>query len=355
MVEVPTPFLVFLGDADSLVDAKTGAGVARWSPDKVVGEYGIAGRSFSIGLPRMTPAEARLRGARSVLIGVAPDGGQLPERWLPPLLDAIDAGLHVVSGLHTRLSSVPALAERARVRGVTLHDVRHAAWVPQVGTGRKRSGRRLLTVGTDCALGKKYTALALAHCLTVRGVSATFRATGQTGILISGAGIAVDAVVADFVAGAAEALSPDADPAHWDVIEGQGSLFHPSYAGVALGLLHGSQPDAIVVCHDPTRTHVDGLPGFELPKLEETIELNLRLGARTSPSIRCVGVSLNTAALTPQARARVLAETEQRLGLPCVDPIATSVDAIVDRLLANVDGRTGEGEARAARLDARRA
>src|SRR6476646_7999989 len=133
------------------------------------------------------------------------------------------------------------------------------------GTGLKRLGRRLLTVGTDCALGKKYTALALARAFTTRGVAADFRATGQTGILIAGSGVPMDAVVADVEAGAAKLLSPDAAPQHWDVIEGQGSLFHPAYAAVTLGLLHGSQPDMFVVCHQPSRTHVLGYPTFALP------------------------------------------------------------------------------------------
>ncbi len=136
-----------------------------------------------------------------------------------------------------------------------------------IATGRKRSGRRLLTVGTDCALGKKYTALALARAFAARGVPTDFRATGQTGIMIAGAGIPMDAVVADFEAGAAEMLSPDAPPDHWDVIEGQGSLFHPSYACVSLGLLHGSQPDVIVVCHEPGRTGIVGLDAYRLPGL----------------------------------------------------------------------------------------
>src|SRR5262249_32333711 len=150
--------------------------------------------------------------------------------------------LDIISGLHAPLDTIEGLADIARQHGVTLHDIRRPRTSFPVGTGERRTGKRLLTVGTDCALGKKYTALAVAKAMRGRGVTADFRATGQTGIMISGAGIAVDAVVADSIAGAAEALSPDADPGHWDIIEGQGSLFHPSYAGVTLGLLHGSQP-----------------------------------------------------------------------------------------------------------------
>ena len=180
---------------------------------------------------------------------------------------------------------------------------------------------RLLTVGTDCALGKKYTALAIARGFAARGVDADFRATGQTGIMIAGSGIALDAVVADFAAGAAEMLSPDADPAHWDVIEGQGSLFHPSYSGVSLALLHGSQPDVIIVCHDASRTALLGYPDYKLPSVEEVIELNLRLGSRTNDDIRCGGVTINTSSLGPAEADALLDRESGRLGLPVADPI----------------------------------
>ena len=188
-----------------------------------------------------------------------------------------------------------------------------------VATGRKRSGKRLLTVGTDCALGKKYTALAIARAFEQRGIDADFRATGQTGIMIAGGGMPMDAVVADFEAGAAEMLSPDAAPDHWDVIEGQGSLFHPAYAGVSLGLLHGSQPDVIVVCHEPGRTHMLGHPEFALPTIEETIDLNLRLGRRTNPAIRCGGVSLNTSQLSASEAQKLMRPRASACG--CRSPI----------------------------------
>src|SRR5262249_10280049 len=161
----------------------------------------------------------------------------------------------------------------------------------------KRSGQRLLTVGTDCALGKKYTALALVAAFRKRGVDADFRATGQTGIMISGGGIPLDAVISDFAAGAAEMLTPDAAPDHWDVVEGQGSLFHPSYAGVSLALLHGTQPDVLVLCHEVGRERLAGLEEYATPDLQEAIGLNLILGRRTNQQIRCAGISLNTSIL----------------------------------------------------------
>ncbi|HSG90035.1 MAG TPA: DUF1611 domain-containing protein, partial [Pseudomonadales bacterium] len=332
MLELPTPYLAFLGDARDPLDIKTARGVRDWAPERLVGQWSLDGCTLSLDLPPMTPAMARQAGARSLLIGVAPFGGQIPPGWIPALCMAMDAGLAVVSGLHQRLGSIPELAAAADRNDVALVDVRHGTPLTAVATGRRRSGRRLLTVGTDCALGKKYTALALAKAMAARGMDCDFRATGQTGILIAGAGIAIDAVVADFVAGAAEQLSPDAQAAHWDLIEGQGSLFHPAYAGVSLGLLHGSQPDLFVLCHDPARLHVDGYPDHPLPELEEAIDLHLRLGRRTNPDLRCLGISLNTSGLAEGERDAALAGTAARLGLPCVDPLRTGVDALVDAL-----------------------
>src|SRR5690606_11364349 len=168
-----------------------------------------------------------------------------------------------------------------------------------------------------------------------RGVSADFRATGQTGIMIAGRGIPMDAVVSDFEAGAAELLSPDADPQHWDVIEGQGSLFHPAFAAVSLRLLHGSQPDVIVMCHQPGRLQMAGTAGYRLPPLEDAIELTLKLGSRTNPRIRCAGVSLNTAHMQLEDAAEHMAQEEARLGCPVADPIrgGAALERLVDACL----------------------
>jgi uncharacterized NAD-dependent epimerase/dehydratase family protein len=243
------------------------------------------------------------------------------ETWIPLLREALDAGLDLVSGLHAKLRDVPQLNEAAARSGRRLIDVRVPPPSIPIATGRKRSGKRLLTVGTDCALGKKYTALALAQAFAERGLAVDFRATGQTGILIAGRGMPMDAVVSDFEAGAAEVLSPDAAHAHWDVIEGQGSLFHPAYAAVSLGLLHGSQPDVFVVCHEPGRHYLVGHPEFALPSVADTIDLTVRLGRRTNPAIRCGGISLNTAALDARAAGELLARESAQLGLPAADPI----------------------------------
>ncbi|HEX7114572.1 MAG TPA: DUF1611 domain-containing protein [Steroidobacter sp.] len=334
-VQLPQPYLLFLGDVGSAPYAKTAFGLRDWAPDRCVGEYALGDVQVTTGLPRLSPEEGYARGARSLVIGVAAIGGVIAPSWLPALQRALEAGLDIVSGMHTRLEEVPSLRETAQRLGRRLINVREPPRGLPVANGRKRSGKRLLTVGTDCALGKKYTALSLTRAFRARGVEADFRATGQTGILIAGRGIPIDAVVADFVAGAAEVLTPDAPAGHWDIVEGQGSIFHPSYSGVSLGLLHGTQPDVIVVCHEAGRRHVVGLENFPLPDLDEAIELHLQLARLTNPSVRCAGVSLNTSAL-PDAQANELIEAESaRLGLPVADPIRGGVpfERLVDSCL----------------------
>jgi uncharacterized NAD-dependent epimerase/dehydratase family protein len=321
LLDLPQPYLLFLGDTTEAAFAKTAFGLRDWARDRCIGEWSCGGGTVTTGLPRLSPKEARARGARSLLIGVANIGGAINDSWMPSLLDGLESGLDLISGMHSKLADSPQLKSVAERRGRRLIDVRTPPANLPVGTGRKRSGKRLLTVGTDCALGKKYTALSLTRAFVGRGVAADFRATGQTGIMISGSGIPLDAVVADFAAGAAEILSPDAPADHWHVIEGQGSLFHPGYAGVSLALLHGSQPDVIVVCHQPGRDLVMGVQGYALPSIEETIDLNLRAGRRTNPNIRCAGVALDTSKLEPAAARELMDAESRRLGLPVADPI----------------------------------
>jgi uncharacterized NAD-dependent epimerase/dehydratase family protein len=329
------PYLLFLGDVQDKLTAKTAFGLKDWCPEDVLGEWSLPGCGVTLGLARVSPQEAAARGAGSIVVGIAPTGGTLPPHWVAELRAAADAGLDVVSGLHTRLTSFPELVQAASRRGIRLIDVRHSDQRYGAASGRKRGGKRVLTVGTDCALGKKYTALALAKDLRRRGVAATFRATGQTGIMISGEGIAIDAVIADFVAGAAEHLSPDNAPDHWDVIEGQGSLFHPAYAGVTLGLLHGSQADAIVLCHDPSRRTIDEYPDFPIPNLQTAIDDYLRAGRLTNSAIRCVGVSINSSSLSAAESTEYFRRLSAELGLPVCDPVRTGVDAIAAALLAS--------------------
>ncbi len=326
------PYLLFLGDVPDQLAAKTASGIVHWRPERCFGQLRLPGCRADLGLPDRTVAEARAAGVRTFVIGVANSGGILAESWTESILEAIAAGMDVASGLHMKLADMPRIAEAARARGVRLLDVRHPDRRFATGTGRRRSGRRLLTVGTDCSCGKMYTALAIEREMKRRGMKATFRATGQTGIMIAGEGVAIDAVVADFISGAVEWLAPDNEPDHWDVIEGQGSLFHPAFAGVSLGLLHGAQPDALVLCHEPTRRHMRGLPHQPLPDLEECMELNLRTARLTNREARFLGVSVNSSGLSEGERDRLFAELGERTGLPVVDPFVTGVGALVDRL-----------------------
>ena len=334
MISIPTGYLLFLGDARDRLTAKTAGGILQWRPEICIGQLRLDGETVDLGIPDLTPAQARAAGAGSLVIGVAPVGGRIEPAWRAALIEALEAGLDLVSGLHMRLADDAQLVAAAEAAGRRLHDVRHSGGPYAVATGRKRSGKRVLTVGTDCAIGKKYTALAIHKAMVARGMDASFRATGQTGIIIAGGGVAIDTIVSDFAAGAAEALSPDNDQDHWDVIEGQGSLFHPSYAAVSLALLHGSQPDAIVLCHDPARTHIDGFPDFELPTLEACIEANLAAARLTNKAVRAAGIALDTSRLSASDRGRIFDQIATRTGLPVVDPIATGTDAIVDRLLS---------------------
>ena len=332
---LPGPHLLFLGDITEAGYAKTAFGLRDWAPERCVGEFRCDGATVTAGLPSMTPAEAAAKGARSMVIGVANAGGVIPDIWLGPMLQAMEAGLDIISGMHVRMWEIVRLRNAATMLGRRLIDVREPPTGIKVATGRPRSGKRLLTVGTDCALGKKYTALALTRAFRQRGVDVDFRASGQTGIMIAGRGIPMDAVVSDFAAGAAEMLSPDAADDHWDIVEGQGSLFHPAYAGVSLALLHGSQPDVVVVCHQPGRESMLGHPGYALPSIEDTIALALQLGRRTQPGIRCGGVSLNTAHLDAAQAERMIAAESDRLGCAVADPIrgGAAFDALVDACL----------------------
>ncbi len=333
-MKIPGKYLLFLGGAASKLDAKTAYGMADWAADRCIGQWRLPSCEIDLGLADMDFAAAHAAGARTLVIGVSPFGGALAPEWVDPLVAALHAGLDIASGMHSRLDSVPEIATAARAHGRVLFDVRATRERFPIGSGRKRSGKRMLMVGTDCAVGKKYTALTIARAMQARGYDAHFRATGQTGILIAGEGVPVDAIVSDFLAGAAESLSPDNDPHHWDVIEGQGSLFHPAYAGVALGLLHGSQPDAIILCHAAGRTHIDGYPDVPLPTLEDCIDINLRMAGLTNPNVRCAGVSINTFDVPRDGRNALLRAIEDRLGVPCFDPVATGAGQLVDHIAA---------------------
>lgn len=320
-VKISAPYLIFLGSETNPTYAKTGKGIADWQPEKCIGQFHLPGGTVDLGLTELSLEEAVKKGAKTLVVGTAAIGGGIPEDWITALKEALELGLDIAAGVHTKLSDQPELVEVAKGLGRTLTDVRVPPKSLPVGTGKKRTGKRLLTIGTDCALGKKYTALQLAKELEEMSVKSTFRATGQTGILIAGEGMPIDAVVADFVSGAAEVLSPDNDSDHWDIIEGQGSLHHPGYMAVSVGLLLGSQPDAFVVCTEAGRTHVSGWPDFPLPSIAEVIQRAIDIGRRTNPEIQCVGISVNTSSLGEEEAKKYLAQLAQEHGLPATDPM----------------------------------
>ncbi|MBW7897044.1 MAG: DUF1611 domain-containing protein [Opitutaceae bacterium] len=327
----PPPFLLYLGDARDDLAAKTARGLVQFRPEWCVGQFRRPDCKTSVGMPDMNLAEARTAGARTMIIGVASAGGSMAPGMVADVVAALEAGLHVASGLHELLTSHPAIVAAARHHGRHLFDARVPPLTP-VGNGRRRVGKRLLTVGTDCSTGKMYATLMLEREMRARGLRADFRATGQTGIFIARRGIPIDAVVADFISGGIEWLSPDRNDGGWDLIEGQGSLFHPSYAGVSMGLLHGAQPDALVLCHEPGRAHMRGLSDYPLPGLRETLEANLSAARLTNPDALAVGVALNTTRMDPVAAVRVCRDIEDALGVPTQDPVRDGVARIVDRL-----------------------
>ena len=331
-MDIKHPYLMFLGDAPDQLAAKVANGVAKWRPDWCLGQMRLDGCGADLGLKDMNLEEAADAGVKTLIVGVANRGGVIPDTWLESLMRAMDLGMDIASGLHNKLNDIPELSNMASTLGRQLFDVRHPTKEYDVAKGSKRPGKRLLTVGTDCSVGKMFTSLAVEKEMKARGMNAEFRATGQTGIFIVGDGVSVDAVVADFISGAIEDLAPANDADHWDVIEGQGSLFHASFAGVSMGLLHGSQADALVMCHEPTRTHMRGLPDFGLPGLKECIELNEACGRLTNPECRVVGISVNTSGLAEEDREACLAKIEAETGLPTVDAFAQGAGRLVDAL-----------------------
>lgn len=334
-VNLKPPYLLFIGDIDDITSAKTALGILEWKPDLVAGQLRFDHNSLDLGVPDLDIANAVELGVGSIIIGVAPVGGKVDERWFDILIEAANSGIDIVSGLHINLQNNKHLLDAAKSTNASLIDIRTPPNNLPIGNGKKRTGKRLLTVGTDCAVGKKYTALALTKAMESKAFNVSFRASGQTGIMIAGNGIPVDSVVADFISGAAEMISPQNIETHWDVIEGQGSLFHPAYAGVSLGLLHGSQPDAIVVCHEANRSKISGFEEHSVPDIKTCIEENLRCARLTNPSVICVGVSINSSNLPSNYRETYLKDLTSTLGVPCIDPLIDGCDEIVNELFKN--------------------
>ena len=331
---IETPYLLFLGDAPDMLAAKVAFGIRDWRPENAVGQFRMEGCGADLGLTDMTLEQARAAGAKTLVIGVANRGGVISAAWKKVLVQALEEGFDLASGLHNLLRNEPDLKAVAEATGRSLHDVRVPSVQYPIANGVKRSGKRLLAVGTDCSVGKMYTALCIDREMQDRGLKSTFRATGQTGILITGDGVPLDAVVADFMAGSIEWLSPDNDADHWDIIEGQGSLYHVSYSGVTLALVHGGQPDALVVCHEPTRDHMRGLPGYKLPSLEQVRDTALALARVGNPACQVIGYAINTQHMSDADARAYLADVESRLGLPAVDPFRYGAGALVDAMAA---------------------
>ncbi len=328
-----TPYLLFLGDAADPLAAKVAQGVKDWRPDYCVGQFSQNGCNADMHIDELSIAQAVERGAKTLVVGVANRGGVISESWISVFEDALNAGLDIASGLHNLLIDEPRLKALSEQTGRALIDVRVPQHQYPIANGVKRTGKRCLAVGTDCSVGKMYTALALEKSLKKQGTSATFRATGQTGILITGNGVPLDAVVADFMAGSIEWLTPDNKADHWDLIEGQGSLFHASYSGVTLALIHGGAPDALILCHEPTREHMRGLPDYALPSLEQLRDTALNLAHVVNPDCKVIGISVNTAALSDDDAKVLLNDIEAKMGLPTVDPFRDSADRLAQALV----------------------
>ncbi|WP_428927640.1 N-acetyltransferase DgcN [Marinibacterium sp. SX1] len=331
---IQTPYLLFLGDAPDQLAAKVAQGIRDWRPDNAVGQLRLEGCKADVGLTDMTLADAKAAGAKTLVIGVANRGGLISQTWKKVLIQALEEGFDLASGLHNLLRDEPDLVAVAKACGRTLHDVRVPSVVYPIANGKKRTGKRVLAVGTDCSVGKMYTALAVDRDMREAGMKSTFRATGQTGILITGEGVPLDAVIADFMAGSVEWLTPDNEDDHWDIIEGQGSIFHVSYSGVTMALIHGGQPDALILSHEPTRPHMRGLPDYAMPTLEAVRDTALALARVANPSCQVVGISINTQHMSEDEALAYMAEVEERMGLPTVDPFRQGAMRLVEALKA---------------------
>ena len=329
---IQQPYVLFLGDAPDPLAAKVAQGIKDWRPGLSIGQITLPGCKADMGLKNLSIKESVSMGAKTLVIGVANRGGIISDKWKDVLKEAIISGLDIASGLHNLLRDESELVNLAKIHNTNLIDVRVPTVEYPIANGIKRSGKRCLAVGTDCSIGKMYTAIALEKEMKNKGLKATFRATGQTGILITGDGVPLDAVIADFMAGSIEHLTPDNDEDHWDIIEGQGSLYHPSYSGVTMALVHGGQPDALILCHEPTRSHMRGLPGYSLPTLKDLNDTAIKLAKVVNKNVKVIGVSVNTSNMENEKALEYLKQVEEEMKLPTVDPVLTGTSRLVEEL-----------------------
>lgn len=323
--------------------SKTANACIRYAPERVVAviDSTKAGRTaqdvlgFGGGIPVITTvAEGLAHKPTALLIGIAPQGGRLPTEMRAIVRQALEQGLEVWSGLHFFLADDPEFAPIAREKGVAIRDLRRAPADLEVATGRVREvdATVVLTVGTDCNIGKMTTQLQLRTALRARGHRTAFAATGQTGILLEGRGIAVDAVIADFIAGAAERLTLEAaHDADLVLVEGQGSLAHPGYSGVTYGLIHGSLPHAFVLCDQPSRPHITNNPWVPMPSLSDMIRLHELAVAPLRPA-PVIAIALNTFDLSEEDARRAVERATAETGLPATDPVRFDPAPVVDAI-----------------------
>ena len=333
--------------------AKTAVGVLRYSPDTVVAVVDslhagqtadqALGGEIGVGVPIVADVETAITNYApdTLLIGIAPAGGKLPDSWRPGVLRALEAGLTIVSGLHFFLGDDPELARVAQAHNATIWDVRRPpdalAQRIREGTPHRTGSHTIYFCGTDCNVGKMTAAFELWREAQRQQLSAGFAATGQTGIIISGEGIPADRFISDFLSGAVEAMTLDFTNRYdWVFVEGQGSLTHPAYSAVTLGLVHGAAPDLLILCHQAGRTVVHGYEATPLPSLSKTREIYETAAGWLKPAT-VVAVALNTYGLS-DADARAAIEAAQReTGLPTTDPVRFGAKLILDALLAHSD------------------
>ena len=321
---------------------KTARGVIRYASDPVVAivDSTRAGETYE-GIPVVGTVDDALRfDPTTAIVGVATQGGRFPPEWRELLKRCIANGLDVENGLHEFLGDDPEMSELARQNGTELRDLRRPPPDLSVPTGENLQvdAAIVLTVGSDCAIGKKTVAVELDREARRRGIASQFVPTGQTGIAIAGWGIAVDAVVADFLAGAAERLVVEGARRGGELlfVEGQGSIVHPLYSGVTLGLVHGSTPHAFVLCHRAGATEMEGSPGHPIPPLRELVELHERISLPARPA-RVLCVAVNTSDLGEDAARAAIADAERETGLPADDPVRFGAGRLVDAILAGFE------------------
>jgi len=317
-MNIQHPFIIYVGSETIFRKVKTACGIVDWAPERCLAQHRDSEEAYDLGLPDMSLAQAKEAGAKTLLLGFSPrEVSNFNSRVLSVCKEAIDLGLNIASGSHAKLEPV-LLAEFGDLNGIEVYDFRHKPidWIK--GTGEERSGYRILTFGTDCASGKKFTALSVWKELLNQSYSSRFVATGQTGYLISGAGITNDTIPADFIVGALEQETPSAPHNHIDVVEGQGSILHPSFGGSTYAIIQGSQPDMMIACHDPSRTIInDTTTPIDL---DETIRFNLQVARFSNPNVRLGAISLFSREVSFEVYAALRDKLKAQYSVPVFDP-----------------------------------